>query len=506
MATQFISGIPQNSNTNTNWDSFFSTQNTDRPLNEGAYNEAKRRAAAASARPIGVVYDAIAEDYIKQYESFNNNSAKTRTMNERRNGLLARNNVPSPSPGYTSPQPATNAYSQPSYPAQGMLGQATASAQPSLSPTDAITNLYRNVLGRDPDATGLSYWSNLFYAPNADKNKVYQDFLYAAGQYGATGNSQYGTYDQAIANYGGALSSNGGSITDDIFMNTLGRAPTQQEMAQWESRLSTGGSNAVQQAYSDFVNSYKSSPGFKNLSWADASRIYAQQGGAGGGGYSPGQPGGGNITSGIGSSLPGYNFVPVAGVTQATVNPDARNVSGDELVSNQMNNIMASNSPLLQRANARAMESANGRGLLNSSIAAEAGTAAMLDKAYEIGSQQAGVYNNVLNRNQDNSQQSRLVNADAANKLIMQNLDHNNKVALLNIEANYKTLMQANSDAADMFTSILQQIYGVSTNSSMDAASKAATITYLQNQLVNGMNVIGSISGIPLTDIFDTLE
>lgn len=69
-------------------------------------------------------------------------------------------------------------------------------------------------------------------------------------------------------------------------------------------------------------------------------------------------------------------------------------VTGNELVSNQLNNLISKNNPYIQRARAGAMNTANSRGLLNSSIAAGSGEAAAIDAALPIAQQDASTYAN----------------------------------------------------------------------------------------------------------------
>ena len=85
-----------------------------------------------------------------------------------------------------------------------------------------------------------------------------------------------------------------------------------------------------------------------------------------------------------------------AGQADATT----RQVQANETVQNQLQGILSSGSPLLARAQQQALETANGRGLLNSSMAAEAGTAAMIDKAMPIASQDATTYGQAARDNQ----------------------------------------------------------------------------------------------------------
>lgn len=97
--------------------------------------------------------------------------------------------------------------------------------------------------------------------------------------------------------------------------------------------------------------------------------------------------------------------------TGATSTAKTRNVDNNELVTNQLNTIMGENSPLLQRAKAQTLETANGRGLLNTSMAAGAATGAMLDRATPLAQGNAATYTNVLDKNLANQQQSDVLNA-----------------------------------------------------------------------------------------------
>ncbi len=63
---------------------------------------------------------------------------------------------------------------------------------------------------------------------------------------------------------------------------------------------------------------------------------------------------------------------------------------GNALVSNQLQGLLDPSNPLMQRAMARANEAANARGLINSSIATQAGQTAMIDAALPIAQADAG--------------------------------------------------------------------------------------------------------------------
>ena len=62
-----------------------------------------------------------------------------------------------------------------------------------------------------------------------------------------------------------------------------------------------------------------------------------------------------------------------------------RALNANELLSNNVNNLIDANSPLMQQAATRAKQQANTSGLLNSSMAVGAAQGAVMDKAITIG-------------------------------------------------------------------------------------------------------------------------
>ena len=69
-----------------------------------------------------------------------------------------------------------------------------------------------------------------------------------------------------------------------------------------------------------------------------------------------------------------------------------REVTPEQLVQFQLNQILDSNSPIVQAARTRGLQFANQRGLLNSSIAAQASEQAAIDSALQIAQQDAATY------------------------------------------------------------------------------------------------------------------
>jgi hypothetical protein len=78
----------------------------------------------------------------------------------------------------------------------------------------------------------------------------------------------------------------------------------------------------------------------------------------------------------------GFNLADVAG-------PTAWQVSGDQTVASQLTNLMRSDNPIIQMARTRAMQSANNRGLVNSSMALSGADAAAYEAMMDVAKQDA---------------------------------------------------------------------------------------------------------------------
>lgn len=99
-------------------------------------------------------------------------------------------------------------------------------------------------------------------------------------------------------------------------------------------------------------------------------------------------------------------------------------VGSNSLVSNQLNSLIAQDSPYIQMARTRAAQVANERGLVNSSMAAGAGEAAAIDRAMPIAQQDADTYGkssmfnseqrNIFSRDQNNFQRDSALQKQSA--------------------------------------------------------------------------------------------
>lgn len=99
---------------------------------------------------------------------------------------------------------------------------------------------------------------------------------------------------------------------------------------------------------------------------------------------------------------------------QSKVDPKTETVSG------QVDSILAKDSPLMQRARTIASQGMAQRGLVNSSMAQGAGTAAMIDRATPIAQQDAATYSNRAMANQEAANTANQFNVNQNNQLFQQ--------------------------------------------------------------------------------------
>lgn len=208
--------------------------------------------------------------------------------------------------------------------------------------------------------------------------------------------------------------------------------------------------------------------------------------------------------------------------------------TADQTVAGNVDQIIAADSPLMQRAATRADQQMNKRGLINSSMAVGAGQAAVMDAALPIAQQDAqtkaqaaqfnaGAENTLLGQSNqirqqtatqnfaaaadiaktdlDNQFKASMVNADAQTKAYLTQLEGGIKTSLANVEADYKTLIQTSASAGDLYKTTLSAVSQIVANENMDATAKSAAINGLFARTNAAMNLIGSINGVDVSDL-----
>ena len=238
---------------------------------------------------------------------------------------------------------------------------------------------------------------------------------------------------------------------------------------------------------------------------------------------------------------------PAAASTYTGAQATAANwdVKPNQTVQSQIKDIIAENSPLMEQAETRALQKANARGLMNSSIAVGAGQSALYDAAAPIAAADAATYAragefnagaqqqvglaNQGSTNQANAQNSQLqtnvslnnassandmakfrdslntdiakFNASESNALKKLGMDSQTKMELANIEASYKTLMQSQASASDLYKQMVLNASTIMTNKDMDAATKSTAIKNQIALLNSGLSMIGQIGNLNLSGL-----
>jgi hypothetical protein len=217
---------------------------------------------------------------------------------------------------------------------------------------------------------------------------------------------------------------------------------------------------------------------------------------------------------------------PLPGSAVAPPTPAQVSITPDQTVEGRTAGIIAGNSPLMQLAETRANQQANSRGLINSSMAVNAGQTAVMDQATKIAGQDAATSANAAVANAQATNQFGLVDknvqADITKMQTGQALDaktaetkfgydkaitsiqaENNK-QIASMEAQYKNLTQASASASSIINSVSAQTARIMENPQLDAAAKQKAIDIYSSNANKALQMIGAISGdVDLMSFFD---
>jgi ethanolamine utilization protein EutP (predicted NTPase) len=210
-------------------------------------------------------------------------------------------------------------------------------------------------------------------------------------------------------------------------------------------------------------------------------------------------------TNGTPGLVPNANST---GYTPAQVNLSAPT----DTVEGRIGNILHNDSPLLQDARTRAAQTANKRGLINSSMAVGEGEKAVIQTALPIVSQDANAAVQTAYRNQDATNTASQTAATAENAynqqqlagaqaMEQQQLRGEQSVELANIEAQYKQQLQSSQSATQFFSQITAGISDILKEPNIGVEQKAQLVQKQIDMLRNGLTVIGSVSNLDLTSL-----
>lgn len=202
---------------------------------------------------------------------------------------------------------------------------------------------------------------------------------------------------------------------------------------------------------------------------------------------------------------------PGQSVMFPTVNPLTDTVEG------RIQGILAADNPMTQMVRTRAAQEANKRGVVNTSMATQAGEAAVLQNAIQIATPDASTYsaqrlasqqegNANWRQGQQLQSQEYIAKLNAQNQQLLAGLDSQTKVNMANIEANYKTLMQNNASAGELYQQAIKNITDISNNKDLTPEARAAAIANQVTLLKNGFTILGKFSNLNLGDLIIPAE
>ena len=97
---------------------------------------------------------------------------------------------------------------------------------------ETVSNVYRNVLGRDADPAGLDYWVNQIMTGKSTGQEMFNTFLQGAKTNNEIIANPNIKLEDAIKDFGGYKSANARDIADEWVRNTLGREVTETDRKQ----------------------------------------------------------------------------------------------------------------------------------------------------------------------------------------------------------------------------------------------------------------------------------
>jgi len=206
--------------------------------------------------------------------------------------------------------------------------------------------------------------------------------------------------------------------------------------------------------------------------------------------------------------------------------PTLRSVDAPtETVAGQLHSLLSSGNPYVERAKSGARETANQRGLLNTSMAAGAGEAAAIDAALPIASADANVYGTASRENQGYTNTAGQFNAGAKNtaglqgaaaantsllsaqnsgqEVVLQTLKGNQAKELADIEAQYKNTTQSSASATALFAQVSKNISDILNDPNTSTEQKQSAVDRQTNILEMQLIIIGELANIDLVGLLD---
>lgn len=185
-----------------------------------------------------------------------------------------------------------------------------------------------------------------------------------------------------------------------------------------------------------------------------------------------------------------------------------------DTVQGQMGGLLSKDSPWLARARASAAQTANERGLLNTSMAAQSGEAAAIDAALPIASADAGTYTNQRLANQSARNQAELSEqrgkidkalqeSSQAADLVKQRLVGDQAERLTNLESSNRLLLQTSITAGELYKSATAAMSVLMADPNTSPEQKQKAIDKQMAFLRSGLMLAGGIGNANVGGLLD---
>lgn len=306
--------------------------------------------------------------------------------------------------------------------------------------TSQINDIYKNILGRSVDKSGLDWYSQMANDQGLDTVRKALSNSDEAKSYARTGKA--GTVDMADRvdglqyrslepNKPNKPKSNTFQKVMDLFVSNTGRADS-GDVSSWVSRIDDGSAT---------LEDLKSS------------------------------------LSGGGSPEPS---APASSAPQSSV-------SNQQTSQGQLDDILSEDSPLMQRASGQGRQAANSRGLLNSSMASQAAQGAMIDRATPLAQQDAQTHFQNTQANADRRMQDYMSDKQYGQQIGLNQQQYNQKIGLNQQQYGFDMdRLQASSTAnawgvmsnniTDIVAQSMDAINNIQANPNIDTENKSSMI------------------------------
>lgn len=134
-----------------------------------------------------------------------------------------------------------------------------------------------------------------------------------------------------------------------------------------------------------------------------------------------------------------------------------RTVQPQETVQHQLTGLLGTNSPYMRHARLRGFQHANSRGLLNSSLAAQAAEQAAIERGLPIAQQDADTFNQAALANQKTMLDTNLANLQTATQVGTANLDTQNQRYLAHLDSDTRFGLQKLDSQTKINLALLDQ-------------------------------------------------